>query len=225
MVAHDVNFNDFPCVIVEEKERALPAGAQGSHCLRPLAAGCANRARRKCPATSRDPRIRSMPRSHGCAVGPETTSGRAQPESASKNRLPWRPRGRRQQLDAGEPVKTHEDWLGSVMFPDGLLAPASDPRPCTRRRARLRELLAAIGERPTMGAISSNGTPNMSCSTKKPAAPAGFKCREHQQRQPHRVATTAFVLRIAPPRCSRASDWLGAGRRVQAPRVSSGPRA
>ena len=38
--------------------------------------------------------------------------------------------------------------------------------PCTRRRARLASWRAASGERPTIGAISSNGTANMSCSTK-----------------------------------------------------------
>src|SRR5215207_7628051 len=38
--------------------------------------------------------------------------------------------------------------------------------PCTRRRARLASCLAALGERPTMGAISSKGTEYMSCSTK-----------------------------------------------------------
>ena len=39
------------------------------------------------------------------------------------------------------------------------------PAPRTRRRARLASWRAAVGERPTMGAISSNGRSNMSCST------------------------------------------------------------
>ena len=38
--------------------------------------------------------------------------------------------------------------------------------PCTRRRARLASWRAAAGERPTTGAMSSNGRLNMSCSTK-----------------------------------------------------------
>ena len=37
--------------------------------------------------------------------------------------------------------------------------------PCTRRRARLASWRAASGERSTIGAISSNGTANMSCRT------------------------------------------------------------
>ena len=44
-------------------------------------------------------------------------------------------------------------------------ASGTDGEPCTRRRARLASCRAAAGERPTIGAISSNGTANMSCST------------------------------------------------------------
>ena len=36
--------------------------------------------------------------------------------------------------------------------------------PCTRRRARLASCLATAAERPTMGAILSNGSANISCS-------------------------------------------------------------
>lgn len=39
-------------------------------------------------------------------------------------------------------------------------------RPCTRRRARLASCRVAVGVRPTIGAMSSKGTANMSCSTK-----------------------------------------------------------
>ena len=38
--------------------------------------------------------------------------------------------------------------------------------PCTRRRARLAICRVALGERSNMAARSSNGTANMSCSTK-----------------------------------------------------------
>ena len=48
----------------------------------------------------------------------------------------------------------------------------------TRRRARLASCLAAAGERPTTLAISSNVTPNMSCSTK--ASRSGGSSRSRQ---------------------------------------------
>ena len=41
-----------------------------------------------------------------------------------------------------------------------------DSAPLTRRRALLASCLAAVGDRPTMGAISSNGRSNMSWRTK-----------------------------------------------------------
>ena len=51
--------------------------------------------------------------------------------------------------------------------PAGARGPDRAPgaSPCTRRRARLASWRAAVGVRPTIGAISSNGTANMSCST------------------------------------------------------------
>ena len=49
-------------------------------------------------------------------------------------------------------------WLAMVVSGTGA-------EPLTLLRARLASCLAAVGVRPTIGAISSKGTPNMSCRT------------------------------------------------------------
>jgi hypothetical protein len=74
--------------------------------------------------------------------------GRAPPEARRSRRRARQP-GRRRRPLAGGCDRPRE--LGPLPVPGG---------------ARLASCRAAVGERPTMGAISSKGTSNMSCSTK-----------------------------------------------------------
>jgi hypothetical protein len=59
--------------------------------------------------------------------------------------------------------------------------------PRTRRRARLASVRAATGERPTIGAMSSNGTPNRSCSTQASRSRGSQRVEHHEQRETERV--------------------------------------
>ena len=69
--------------------------------------------------------------------------------------------------------------------------------PCTRLRARLASCRAAVEDRPTIGAISSNDTPNMSCSTNASRS-AGSSASSHD-----RVGHVRD-LRLLAPRLARA---------------------
>ena len=91
--------------------------------------------------------------------------------------------------------------------------------PCTRRRARLASWRAAVGERPTIGAISSNGMANMSCSTKASRSAGRQRLEHHEQRQPDRVGEQRLVLGVAPSARGRRSGRArgsssGSSRRV-----------
>src|SRR5262249_16399017 len=95
--------------------------------------------------------------------------------------------------------------------------------PCTRRRARLASCRAAAGERRTMEAISSNGTPNISCNTKASrSGGASFlsTTRSASQRvgdwSRHCVAFFVHALisgdYIRQPKCRRYSTYPNAAR-------------
>ena len=81
-------------------------------------------------------------------VGAEHDVGIEQPDEPHRSRPSGPPRRRRRPPRARGPDRRRA------------LTP-----PCTRRRARLASWRVASGERSTMGAISSNGTANMSCNT------------------------------------------------------------
>ena len=68
--------------------------------------------------------------------------------------------------------------------------------PWTRRRARLASWRAASGERSTIGAISSNGTANMSCSTKASRSAGVSVSRTTSRARPDRVGQQRLVLRV-----------------------------
>jgi len=67
------------------------------------------------------------------------------------------------------------------------------PAPCTRRRARLASCRAAIGERPTMRAISSNGTSKRSWSTKATRSVGASRSSTTRSAIPTPAAQTAIL--------------------------------
>ena len=80
----------------------------------------------------------------------------------------------------------------------------------TRRRARLASWRVASGERSTIGAISSNGTANMSCSTNASRSAGAERLEHHQQREPDRVGQQRLVLGVGP--VGAVDDRLGHAR-------------
>ena len=76
----------------------------------------------------------------------------------------------------------------------------------TRRRARLASCLVASGERSTSGAISSNGSSNMSWRTKASRSAGVQGIEDDEQRQADRVRSRLF-LRLALT--LRADDGVG----------------
>ena len=120
---------------------------------------------------------------------------------------------------------------------------ASGAAPRTRRRARLASWRAAAGVRSTIAAISSNGTPNMSCSTKARRSAGDSVSRTTSRASPTESASTACwagsasspVLTIGsgsevpdevlPPRPARAQHvqaHAGDDRRQPAAQVGDG---
>ena len=92
--------------------------------------------------------------------------------------------------------------------------------PCTRRRARLASCRAAVGERPTIGAISSNGTANMSCSTNASRSAGVSVSSTTSSASPTESASSASCSGSAPSaRLTIGSGtWTSSGssRRVRA---------
>src|SRR5919204_5639241 len=111
-----------------------------SSCEKDIAA----RATASAPRTTRD-----IPAGGAPASARTTTSGSSTRRSASKS--PARA--------AATKPSTRARWLARS-------ASGGGAAPRTRRRARLASCLVAADERPTIGAISSKGTANMSCRTK-----------------------------------------------------------
>jgi hypothetical protein len=72
---------------------------------------------------------------------------------------------------------------------------------CTRRRARLASCRVATGERSTIGAISSNGTANMSCSTNASRSAGVSVSSTTSSASPTESASTAS--------CSGSVPWAG----------------
>ena len=68
--------------------------------------------------------------------------------------------------------------------------------PRTRRRARLASWRAASGVRSTIGAISSNGTANMSCSTNASRSGGRQRLEHDEQREPDRVGEQRLLLGV-----------------------------
>ena len=87
--------------------------------------------------------------------------------------------------------------------------------PRTRRRARLASCRVAAGERSTIGAISSNGTANMSCRTNASRSAGASVSSTTSSASPTRVGQQRLVLRVVPSRSRSA--------RAGAPRAA--PRA
>ena len=80
--------------------------------------------------------------------------------------------------------------------------------PLTRRRALLASCLAAAGDRPTMGAISSKGRSNMSWRTKARRSPGpGNRGRPGEPGRPNRPGATRLPVRRSP-----AGLMTGSGR-------------
>ena len=98
--------------------------------------------------------------------------------------------------------------------------PASVVAPWTRRRARLASCRAASGERSTIGAISSKGTANMSCSTNASRSAGVERLQHDEQREPDRVGQQRLVLGVGA--VGAVDDRLGHvdAQRLLAPRVA-----
>ena len=101
--------------------------------------------------------------------------------------------------------------------------PASTGAPCTRRRARLASCRAAVGVASTIGAISSNGTANTSCSTKARRSAGVSVSRTTSSASPTESASSASCSGSGPV---AALETIGSGHvhahRLLAPRP---PRA
>ena len=93
------------------------------------------------------------------------------------------------------------------------------PAPCTRRRARLASCRAAVGERPTIGAISSNGTANMSCSTNASRSAGASVSSTTSSARPTESASSASCSGSTPLVAAR--DRLGRVRARAAPRAAT----
>ena len=118
-----------------------------------MSAGCAARARpANVSATAAAPRTSAArpPVRTAASSARSTTSGSSRARRASKSPL----------REAARKASTTARWRARSA------GASATSVPCTRRRARLASCRAAAGERPTMVAISSKGTANMSCSTK-----------------------------------------------------------
>src|SRR5262249_18872792 len=143
----------FPCLTVKPMtETGRPPGATTTPAAPFTSAGCTNGESRAkvsaCSATARAPRTTAgMPTGTMPMSAWSTTSGSSTATSAAK----WPSRA------AAKNASTTARWRDRSA--SGTFAP------CTRRRARLATCRAVVGERPTMAAISSKGTANMSCST------------------------------------------------------------
>ena len=94
-------------------------------------------------------------------------------------------------------------------------AAAAPPR--TRRRARLASCRAASAERPTIGAISSNGIANMSWSTKARRSAGVNRSRTTSSASPTESASSAscsgLLSRVPVATGSGASGVNGSSRR------------
>jgi hypothetical protein len=68
--------------------------------------------------------------------------------------------------------------------------------PCTRLRARLASCLAAVADRPTMGAISSNDTANIVVEDESKTFGGIESFKYHEQSKPNRVSQQHCMLRV-----------------------------
>ena len=138
------------------------------------------------PATAAAPRIASA------ALERTTTSGSRASSSASKS--PSRAAVRKASAIARCRVRS---------------VPRSGATPWTRRRARLASWrAAAAGERPTMAAMSPNGTANMSCKTNASRSAGASVCRITSSAGPMESPSSASVSGSMPS----ASLAVGSGR-------------
>ena len=86
--------------------------------------------------------------------------------------------------------------------------------PCTRRRARLASCRAAVAVRPTIGAMSSNGTSNMSCSTKAIRSAGASACSTTSSASPTESAISAsWMVTSGPAAGSGTCGPIGSSRR------------
>src|SRR5262249_14425840 len=132
----------FPPSIVKPKTmRGRPPCGHTAPAAPSMSAGRAARARpENVLATAAAPRTSlAAPMRTTSASARSTTSGSSSARRASK--LPSREAARKASTTSRSRLRS-ASRIGA---------------PCTRRRARLASCLAAVGERPTMGAISSNG--------------------------------------------------------------------
>src|SRR5438445_1229810 len=138
-----------PAVVNRNTTRGRSPAIHTSPAAPFTSAGCAAWARPlKVSATACAPRTSAAaPIRTAAGSARSTTSGSSTASSAAKSP----PR------EAARNASTSSRWRVRSAGPA--------VAPCTRRRARLASCRAAAGVRPTMGAISSNGRSNMSCST------------------------------------------------------------
>ena len=115
----------------------------------------------------------------GAASARSTTSG----SSTATRRLEVAPvRGRKK-------ASTTERWRERSASGSRTSAPQ------TRRRARLASCRAAAGERPTIGAISSKGRSNMSCSTNAEPLGRGHGVEHDEEGETDRVGQQRLLAR------------------------------
>jgi hypothetical protein len=174
-----------PLTVKPMTENGCPPGRHETIPAVPFTStGCTDSARREnmraCWATVRAPWISFSP--PGMWSDLSTTSGSSTAKSPSKS--PTRAAAR----------KASTAFLCCVRSTSGI-----GPDPLTFRRARLASCLAATGEHPTMEAISSNGTANMSCST-NPSRSWGAKVSNDKKGQPNRVGYQCFLFGIRSSR-------------------------
>ena len=91
---------------------------------------------------------------------------------------------------------------------------------CTRRRARLASCRVAAALRPTIGAISSNGTANMSCSTNASRSAGARVSSTTSNASPTESASTASCAGSIGSICSGRSS-SGSSRRAVRERSAS----
>ena len=163
--------------------RGRPRGAHTSPGEPFTRAGCASKGRVvKISATAAAPRVSLEAPARTAALSARSTaSGSSTASSAPKS--PPREAARKASTTARSRVTS---GLG-----------ADDPR--TRRRARLASCRAAVGERSTMGAISSNGRSNMSWSTNATRSAGVSVSSTTRRARPTESAISASSAGSIPP--------------------------
>ena len=176
--------------------RVLPPGAQTSPAEPSTRAGCAPLARpKKVAATAAAPRTSlAAPTRTAAPSERSTTSGSSNASRASSSP----PR------EAARKASTTSRWR--VWLP-----PLTAVPPCTRRRPRLASCLAAAGVRSTIGAISSKGRSNRSCSTNATRSAGESVSSTSSSASPIESASSASCSGSEP------AAWVAAGSGTSGP--------